>query len=168
MMARFPTARLVFIGAGPMLGRCRHLARKLSVDGSVSFRGRAGNAEVAVALAGSDVFAFPSKWEGQPNVLLEALAAGVPCAVSDIPANRAVVEPGVEAECFDPEGAESAAAAISRLLGEPDKARRLRDRATERTWNEHRVEVVTDQYMALYGRLARAGVPDAAAPSLPR
>ena len=45
-------------------------------------------------LAASDVFVYPSPWEGSPNAVMEAMAAGLPVVVSDIPAHREIVEHG--------------------------------------------------------------------------
>ena len=153
--ARFPDARLVFIGSGPMLARCRALALRLSVADSVIFRGRAGSAEVGDALAASDVFAYPSKWEGQPNALLEALAAGLPCAASDIPGNRSLARPAIEAEYFEAGSSGGAADAVSRLLGDSEYARALGQAAFERMCREHRIDVIADQWVALYRRLTQ-------------
>jgi glycosyltransferase involved in cell wall biosynthesis len=45
-------------------------------------------------LAASDAFVYPSPWEGSPNAVMEAMAAGLPVVVSDIPAHREIVEHG--------------------------------------------------------------------------
>ncbi len=45
-------------------------------------------------LAASDVFVYPSPWEGSPNAVIEAMAAGVPVVVSDIAAHREIIEHG--------------------------------------------------------------------------
>src|SRR2546427_199561 len=43
-------------------------------------------------LAAADIFVFPSKFEGMPNALLEAMAAALPVVVSDIPPHRQLIQ----------------------------------------------------------------------------
>ncbi|HVW84184.1 MAG TPA: glycosyltransferase [Bryobacteraceae bacterium] len=78
--------RLVLVGDGPERSALEELARTLGVAGSVQFAGHQTNVAPYYALA--DIFALPSHSEGSPNVLLEAMAAGVPVvatAVGGIP-----------------------------------------------------------------------------------
>jgi len=79
----------------PML---RTLAERLSKDTQVIFHGNQANVEPFYLAA--DVFVLPSVSEGMSNALLEALAYGLPCVVSDIEPNRSLVESGVNGLCF--------------------------------------------------------------------
>jgi glycosyltransferase involved in cell wall biosynthesis len=55
---------------------------------------------MAVVYAAADVVVLPSLWEGFPNVVLEAMAAGKPVIASDIADNRRIVKDGVNGFLF--------------------------------------------------------------------
>ena len=63
---------------------------ELKLEDHVHFHGRSD--DVPAFLSGADVFVLPSLSEGMSNALLEAMAAGLPCLVSDIPENRALID----------------------------------------------------------------------------
>ncbi len=62
---------------------------ELNLQDQVHFHGRSD--DVPAFLRSADVFVLPSLSEGMSNALLEAMAAGLPCVVSDIPENRALI-----------------------------------------------------------------------------
>ena len=78
-----PELQLVIAGEGPEGQHLRDLAAELGVSERVSFPGRVH--ELSPLLQSAVAFIMPSRYEGFPNVLLEALAAGVPCVAADCP-----------------------------------------------------------------------------------
>ncbi len=83
--------RLHIVGDGPMGEELKTLVRKLSLENRVFFEGRKPHKEIPEYLSHSHALLLLSESEGRPNVVLEALAAGVPVIVSDIPGNRELV-----------------------------------------------------------------------------
>ncbi len=69
---------LAVLGDGPELERWRAMAEDLSLADRVTFKGRLPLAEAVAAMQGADVFCFTSLRDTSGNVVLEALAAGVP------------------------------------------------------------------------------------------
>ena len=74
--------RLMIVGDGPTRGFLQQSAAKLRVETRVQFLGSRPHAELADLHRGSDILALPSRDEGQPNVLLEATASGIPWVAS--------------------------------------------------------------------------------------
>jgi glycosyltransferase involved in cell wall biosynthesis len=75
----FPThadLHLVMVGDGPLAGELRAWTATRNLASRIHFVGRQDN--VAGLLRAADVFVLPSQWEGLPNVVLEAMAAGTP------------------------------------------------------------------------------------------
>lgn len=80
---RLPTAKLVFIGEGPLRSLLEAHVYEHGLGDSVIFLGRQEN--VIPIVARSNLFILSSLWEGMPNALIEALSVGVPCIATDIP-----------------------------------------------------------------------------------
>ena len=81
--ARTRQIQLVIAGEGPEGQSLRDLAAELGVAPQVSFPGQVG--DMRGLMKEAVAFILPSRYEGFPNVLLEALAAGVPCVAADGP-----------------------------------------------------------------------------------
>ena len=88
---RMPGAKLIIIGGGTLERSLKQLAEDLRIGDDVLFAGEIGNA--SRLLKAYDIFVLPSLREGQGLVLLEAMAAGLPIVVSDIPGVAEAVGP---------------------------------------------------------------------------
>ena len=75
---------LALIGSGGMEDRLRARVRELGLEEQVRFAGRRPHAEIPGWLTASDVFCLPSRREGCPNVVLEALASGRPVVAARV------------------------------------------------------------------------------------
>lgn len=95
-----PDARLTIAGDGPERGALEALVRRSGLAGRVRFVGHVAGASKAALLASADVLALPSvvtragDAEGLPVVLLEGLAAGIPCVASDASGAGEVIAQG--------------------------------------------------------------------------
>ena len=108
---------LLIIGEGPLLHSLQTLAEQLELKGKVIFTG--WREDVLDILPGCDLFVFPSHLEGLSNSILEAMACGLPCLVSDISENREIVSR--QEQRFPVDQPETLTAMISELLHSSEK-----------------------------------------------
>lgn len=74
---------LLLVGDGPLLSKAKELAGQLGISKQVRFIGLLP--DPWTVFAASDVFFFPSRYEGLPNALVEAAGCGLPVVASNIP-----------------------------------------------------------------------------------
>lgn len=79
---RFPRSYLLLVGEGPEETAYRKLVISLGIQNAVCFAGY--RKDIEKILQGIDVFVLSSVAEGMPRVLLEALAAGIPCIGTNV------------------------------------------------------------------------------------
>ena len=128
-----PGARLRIIGDGPELPRLEALVDRLGLEETVNLLGALSGADsVREELARATVFCLPSRQEGFGIVFLEAMAAGLAIVAADRGAVPEVAPHGEVALLVDPDDVEGLAAALIRLLREPDLRRELVARGAER------------------------------------
>ena len=97
----------------------------------VHFLGRISPTEVPLCLALGDVFASASSYEGRPNAVMEALAAGKVCFVSDILGHQEIIEDGENGFLFDPENLEASGKRIARVYADLNLREKISQAARE-------------------------------------
>lgn len=141
--------RLWVASDGPETARLRSTA---AGDDRVQWLGRISEEEKARRLRGADVLCAPSlHGESFGLVLLEGMAASTPIVASDLPGYRNVARHGQEALLVPPGDPGALAAAITRVLEEPETARSLVS-AGEARAGTYSMEHLADRYLELYER----------------
>ena len=121
-----PDVLLVIAGEGPALGHLKKLSSRLGLDGHVLYVGYLDRDKGLLdCYCAGDVFVFASRTETQGLVLLEALALGVP-VVSTAVMGTADVLKGVHGALVAPDERAGFAAAVTRVLTQPDLRATLR------------------------------------------
>jgi glycosyltransferase involved in cell wall biosynthesis len=149
---REPEPLLVIAGEGPQAAWLAERSR--TAGGDVRFLGR--RADIPALLAAADVVAVPSRWEGQPLIVQEALRAGRPLVASRVGGIPGLT--GEDAALLIPPGdAGRLASAIRSVLDDPALASTLSAAAVARALPSEPDAV--DAALAVYGRLVPAAEP---------
>jgi glycosyltransferase involved in cell wall biosynthesis len=119
---------LVVLGDGPARGSLEARATRLGVADRIHWLGYvADRATYMDALASCDLFVFPSRAEGFPKVILDAMAVGMPVVVTPSGELRSLGAMGV-LETVGARGPQALATAIERVAGSSERGRTLRTR----------------------------------------
>lgn len=122
------------------------------LEDKVIFTGRREDIEVVYTMA--DIVVLPSLWEGFPNVLLEAMAAGVPVVASDIADNHRLVKNQTTGFLFPSDDAPSLAHVLSNLIAMSPEARAELGKAGRReVCGHYTLRSLTNATTELYARL---------------
>lgn len=103
----------------------------------------------------ADVFALVSLNEGFPCALVEAMSAGLASVVSDIPANKQLVEPEKHGLLLPASDAQATAAALIRLLDDGELRGRMGAEARRSVQEKYATERVLERYETLLGETVR-------------
>ena len=138
---------LTIYGEGPLRPELEALARELGLEGRVFLPGQ--SADIPGDLKGAKAFVLPSDYEGMPNVLLEAMALGLPCIATDCPCGgpASVVEDGVSGLLI-PVGDEKELTEKLRLLLSSDETRGRLSQNAKHAAEAFRPEAVFKQWQA--------------------
>jgi glycosyltransferase involved in cell wall biosynthesis len=146
---------LMVIGAGPRLPSLLSLARRLGLEDRVRFCPDVSDERLPEYLRAGDLFVFPSqnRLEGFGLVIAEAMAAGLPVVVADLPGVRELITAGEEGVLVEPLNAADLAEQIRSLLDDPVRRRRMGEAARRRAVERYALPVVVHALLAEYRAL---------------
>lgn len=160
-----PTARLVIVGSGPMEQQLKRLAAALTVTESVEFAGL--QSDVPGQLHRGAIGILPSRWEGMPNALLEAMASGLACVATRVSGSEDVIRSGVNGLLVESEAYEAMAQALLTLLHDPALACQYGEAARATIEKQYTLEQVIGMYTDIYQSVIRNQRPTAGEVSHP-
>lgn len=142
---------LVIVGDGPQRGELQRYRDAISSPSQVYFAGQ--RKDVGDLLEHADAFWLASEFEGQSNALMEAMQAGVPCVVSDIPGNRDLVThdgTGIVVKLGD---AADFARQTQHLWDHPEFAKEIGRNAQQKIAQQFTISAMVDAHIELYESL---------------
>lgn len=147
------SCELQLVGSGPLHERLQAEIGRLQLQKQVQLLGQ--RADVASLMKTATVLVLPSLWEGLPNVVLEAMAAGLPVIATDVDGVQELIEDGRNGWLVPAANSSALAQTLVTALTSPEVRRKFSERSqllvAERfTWNS---------VVSQYDRLLRPFVP---------
>ncbi len=146
-------AHLLFCGVGEREEALKALARELGMGERTHFLGF--RRDVPALLRSSDIFLFPSLQEGLPVAQMEAMAAGLPCVVSDVRGNADLIQPGEGGFLNAPRDWKGFSENVKRLMADAALRREMGERNL-RVMQKYSLDEALRQMTALYQELLEA------------
>jgi len=147
-----PDVRLYFCGEGPLRSDLEDEAGKRGLENQIAFLGQLPYETIPDVYRSADVLILPSRAEGVPRTVLEAMATGVPVVVSELPQVAPVATHGGKTA---PVGAvEEFAENLSELLENQTERRRLGVSGRERIHEHHQWETTVAETTAHLSRIS--------------
>ena len=154
VLEKFPQAQLLIIGEGKMQQELLELTKSLEIEKNVFFIPRAP--DTREALMCMDVFVMPSLKEGLGLALMEAMAQGLPVIGSSVGGIKSLIRDRENGLLVRPQDASSLSQALLELLGDPQKARSLGEKAKVFISNNFSQEKMAGETEKLYSTCLNA------------
>lgn len=154
LLRSHPGCRLRFVGDGPLADQLREAAKALGIVSRVEFLGARN--DVSELLARAHVYWMPSRWEGLPLAILEAMATGVPVIATRVGAIPEILAGGL-GHLIVPEQPAELAQVTAAILQDYTDAREMGRRASQKVAASYTVDSTTRGYLNAYSdMLSRA------------
>lgn len=151
-LAEVDDATLLVVGDGSERARLEELADAVGVSERVEWMGWSDTPRGYLGML--DVFILPSRNEGFPLALLEALLAGTAVVASDVGSVAEVIQDGETGLLVPPEDDMALAVALRRLLTDPELGRRMGERGRQTVLDHFTADHMARAFESLYNELA--------------
>lgn len=140
---------LVVVGDGPKRESYAAQAAAAGLQGRVQFVGWLSGEALEKAYARANLFVFPSRHEGMPNAVLEAMSTGLPVIASRIAGNEELIEPGVTGVLVPTEDVPALRDAVAALATNPALRRTMGQAARRRVEKSFTWRAAAEQYLQI-------------------
>jgi glycosyltransferase involved in cell wall biosynthesis len=144
-------AMLVIIGDGPLRERLELLVDQYRIANDVRMVGE--RTDVAQLMPHFAMIIQASQYEGQSNVIMEAMLCGVPVIATNIPGNRDLVDSGQNGILVDLGDPQQMTQAMFGILDEPERTREWVEAAKQKIQTQFTVEMMIQRHADLYTEL---------------
>ncbi|MFN0050762.1 MAG: glycosyltransferase [Planctomycetales bacterium] len=154
ILTRFTDVHLLIVGDGPDRRALEGQARMLNLAERVHFTG--SRHDVPALLKASTALVLPSRWEGMPNVVLEAMAAGKPIVATQVEGTAELVTPGLNGWLVPPEQPQAIAEGVALLLEDSEGGSRMGRESQRICLERFTIEQFVDSHVRLFREILSA------------
>src|SRR5579859_7741593 len=147
--------RLRIAGGGEFRPQMERIVRELGIQDSVEFLGM--RRDVLDLLHQAWGFVLPSRWEGMPNALVEAMACGLPCVATCVSGSEDLITHGVNGLLVPPEEPAEMAQALRCIIEDSVLAEQLAHEARATIVRNYQISSIVERCLRLYRQLLTSG-----------
>jgi glycosyltransferase involved in cell wall biosynthesis len=143
-----PESRLILVGNGPIEKQLKCMIEALGIQRCVEFAGL--QQDVPAQLHRGCLAVLPSRWEGMPNAILEAMACGLPCVATRVTGSEDIIQHGINGLLVENEDYQGMAEALLLLLQDQERTRIYGTAARKTIEKYYSLEHIIDKYIDIY------------------
>lgn len=151
VISEIADVRCMIVGTGPLESQLRNYCETLNISESIEFTGYKENS--FEALREMDVFVLPSRTEGCPIVILEAMAMGLPVVATDVGGNPELVVHNHTGILFSKGDEQKLAEAIIEIVNNRERAREMGQNGRKRAFTRFHPSSFASKMMNVYQQL---------------
>lgn len=148
-----PEIRVVLTGTGSNREELIQMSSEMGIRDRVKFPGYVSRDRLLEYYQSSDIFVNPSRYEGLPTSVLEAMACGLPVVATDIPGHNELITRGENGLLVPPGDSSKLAKAISDLIADKDLQRQFAERSRATVTQKYDWAVIADRIVGIYDRV---------------
>ena len=145
--------QLHLVGDGPLHKILVETTERLNLSDRIFFEGPVAPSYISEKLASADLFILPSRFEGMPGALLEAIAHGVPAVVTRVSGSEEVIDPSIGWTVPAGDSSALADAIQSALVVGKEGLHTMGDRAREKACQQYDIGIIAQRYERLFIKL---------------
>lgn len=151
ILPQFEEVEVLIVGEGPLALQLKQEVQALGLTEKIHFSGAQPN--IPEILNAVDLFVLPSRSEGMPNAVLEAMSCGVPVIATAVGGVPEVIEHGENGILIASEDEPQLVAALTNLIQNPETRRMLGMKGRQRVLSHFSLKAMVSEYQDLYESL---------------
>jgi len=148
--------KLLIIGDGELRSAAENFIRKSRLNHTVILAGE--RKDIPEILAASDIFVLPSRWEGLPYTIIEAMMAGLPVVATSVGGVPELVDDWKTGVLVPPENPEALAETLQKLLDDPDLCKRMGQAGRKKALREFTLDRMLAETQRVYEEVLKSRV----------
>jgi len=154
LQADYPELRVIIAGDGPLKAKYETYCKRMGIAGSVIFIGH--RYDIQKVYRSMDIFVLTSRWEGIPNVILEAMAIGVPVISTNVGGVSEIITHNLDGLLIEPGDVNALCYSIKKLLVENELKKKIVENAYKKVKNyfsfSSRIKRIEELYEEVVGK----------------
>lgn len=148
VVSKYPEVEFIYVGDGPLKNKTKKL-----VGDSKRIKFPGWQEDIPKILKGMDIFFLPSKWEGLPRTVLEAMASGLPVVASSVDGTAEAVLDSITGYLLPPDDLKGYIEKLEELIKDSEERRKMGEKGRERVEKYFSYEEMIKKTINIYKSL---------------